>query len=735
MKKVLFTATVDSHILHFHLPYLKMFKDNGYEVHVATNGDADIPFCDKKHIICFERSPIKFNNLRAIFKLRKIINECKFDIIHCHTPMGSVVTRLAAISARKKYGTRVIYTAHGFHFYKGASKLNWLIFYPIEKILSHFTDELICINDEDYDLACSKFNARNTHFVLGVGVDTEKFSIKMSVDEISRYRKDLGIKSDDFLIIYVAELNDNKNQKMAIEAMKELVEIDKNIKLLLVGKGTLEFEYKEQVEKYNLQNNVIFTGYRKDIPELMKISNLYISTSKREGLPVNLIEASMCLLPIIATNCRGNRDIALKENLVNIGDIRGLVNNILKLKNAHDAYSDIDVNKYSLNSIEEKMRNIYDIKSPDPIRILHVIRAMNVGGAETLIMNLYRNIDRNKIQFDFLVSRDGFFDGEINKLGGKIFKIPYLTDKGQLQYVRNLKSFFMTHREYKIIHSHIDQVSGIILKTAKKCNIPVRISHSHSISNNNGIVAKIYKNYLQKKINSSATNLFACSKEAANWLFTNRSSEAIIINNGIDIKKFEYSDKKRSKIRKELNIPDGYTIIGHIGAFRKEKNQSFLVDVFSEYIKYNPKSYLILVGDGNLKDEAWQKVDKMGLSNNIKFLGVRQDTDFIYSAFDIFCFPSIYEGLGIALLEAQVANLPAIASNNIPPIVNVSESIEFLKLDKEIWVDALKKIRLKDRQSYNKNYIEKFSKYDILEEAKNLEKMYISMEEKIDVTL
>ena len=131
MKKVLFTATVDSHILQFHLPFLKLFKENGYEVHVATNGNDEIPYCDVKHVVSFERSPIKINNLKAIGQLRKIINEEKFDIIHTHTPMGSVITRLAAKKARKKYHTRVIYTAHGLHFFKGAPLKNWLIFYPI----------------------------------------------------------------------------------------------------------------------------------------------------------------------------------------------------------------------------------------------------------------------------------------------------------------------------------------------------------------------------------------------------------------------------------------------------------------------------------------------------------------------------------------------------------------------------------------------------------------------------
>lgn len=175
MKKVLFTATVDSHIELFHLPYLKLFKDKGYEVHVATNSDKKIPYCDKKIKIPFRRSPFKIDNIKAIKMLKKVIMEEKYDIIHTHTPMGSAVTRLAAKKARKKYHTRVIYTAHGFHFFKGSSIKNWLIYYSVEKWLSRYTDTLILINQEDYQLAKKKFKkCSDIQYVPGVGIDEKK---------------------------------------------------------------------------------------------------------------------------------------------------------------------------------------------------------------------------------------------------------------------------------------------------------------------------------------------------------------------------------------------------------------------------------------------------------------------------------------------------------------------------------------------------------------------------------
>ena len=360
MKKILFTATVDSHILQFHIPYLQWFKEQGYEVHVATNGDEKIPYCDVKHKIPFERSPIKINNIKAIFKLKKIIENEKFDIIHCHTPMGSVVTRLAAKNARKKYGTKVIYTAHGFHFFKGASLLNWIIFYPIEKYLSNFTDCLITINDEDYNLAKRKFKAKRIEFVNGVGVDQSKFDFKMSDTEKHELRQSLGLKDDDFVIIYVAELSKRKNQGMLIKAVKELIDEGNNsIKVILPGTDSMNGYYQKLVKKLNIENNIKFLGYRKDIPKLLRISNLYVSTAKQEGLPVNVIEAMFSGLPIIATDCRGNRDITKK--VVEIDNINELYENIKKYINNSKKYIFSNItNEYELENIIKVMGEIYN---------------------------------------------------------------------------------------------------------------------------------------------------------------------------------------------------------------------------------------------------------------------------------------------------------------------------------------------------------------------------------------
>ena len=357
------------------------------------------------------------------------------------------------------------------------------------------------------------------------------------------------------------------------------------------------------------------------------------------------------------------------------------------------------------------------------IRVLHVLRSMKMGGAQALIMNLYKNINRNKIQFDFLLSDKGDYEPEILEMGGRVFYIPYLTEKGQISYAKELKNFFKQHPEYKIVHSHIDQVTGIIMESAKKSGVPIRIAHSHNTKNSNSIFGKIYKSYLQSKINKNSTHYFACSLEAAKWLFKTKAKEALVINNGVDIDKFKFSKEKRNQIRTELDIPEDYQVIGHIGAFRKQKNHSFLIDIYEQYYKVNPKSCLILVGDGELKLEIEEKVRNLPIKNNVKFVGLRKDVDKLYCGFDIFLFPSLYEGLSVALIEAQASGVTIVASDSIDKKTDITKNIKFVSLDstKEQW---LKSMNVKSNREINE---EQFKNFNIKEVAKTIEKFYLTM--------
>lgn len=368
MKKILFVASITRHILAFHIPYLKMFSDAGYEVHVATKGEEEIPYCDEHFEIEFERSPFKFSNVKAYRELKKIIDEGDYDIIECNTPVASVLTRLAAKNIKKQNKARIIYIAHGFHFYKGASFINWLTFYPVEKYLSKYTDDLITINEEDFELAKRKMKAKKIHHIHGIGVDEEKFAKEVSDDERSEMREKLKLHDNDFVLFFAGELNKNKNQIMLIEAMKDLIKENPRIKLLLAGDGILKEYYENKIKEYKLENNVNLLGYRNDVPQILKAVDLYVSASKREGLPLNILEAKCSKLPIIVTNARGQKELIQDGKdgyIVNINDVASLKEKIKEIyenetiREKFKEYGYKNVKKYTSKNVEEELRKIY----------------------------------------------------------------------------------------------------------------------------------------------------------------------------------------------------------------------------------------------------------------------------------------------------------------------------------------------------------------------------------------
>jgi glycosyltransferase EpsD len=368
MKKVLFVATVDSHILHFHIPHIKYFKENDYEVHVASNGTSNIPYVDKKHNIPFERSPLKAGNIKAYKELKTIVENNNFSLIHCHTPMGGIIARLAA-KTRRKTGTKVAYTAHGFHFFEGASIMNWMVYYPIEKWFAKYTDCLITINDEDYQRAVDRhFQANLIKKVNGVGVDLGTF-YPAANDQKSLLRKENNLQVDDFVLVYCAELNHNKHQDLLINAVHLLKDKIPTIQLLLAGQGSLESHYKEQVKSLGIEDKVQFLGYRKDMPNVFKIADVAVSASRREGLPVNIMEALATGLPLVVTDCRGNRDLVINGQngyVIGINDVAGFADAIEELYKSSEKRREFGnksielVNKFSMEPVMEELINVYD---------------------------------------------------------------------------------------------------------------------------------------------------------------------------------------------------------------------------------------------------------------------------------------------------------------------------------------------------------------------------------------
>lgn len=305
--KVLFCATVDFHFQAFHLPYMKWFKEQGWEVHVAASGNMKLPYVDQKYNISIQRSPFHMGNMKAYRELKTVINENKYNIIHCHTPMGGVLARLAARKARKQ-GTKVIYTAHGFHFCKGAPLVNWLFYYPIEKTLAYYTDCLITINQEDYQLATQHFKAKRIEHVHGVGINTENFKPANEKEKI-QLKKSFGYHPDDFLLFYAAEFNKNKNQQLLLQSLALIKDEIPHAKLLLAGKGPLLENCRELAANLGIFHMVEFLGYRNDLQKIVPMCDVAVASSLREGLPVNIMEAMACGLPVVALDNRGHREL------------------------------------------------------------------------------------------------------------------------------------------------------------------------------------------------------------------------------------------------------------------------------------------------------------------------------------------------------------------------------------------------------------------------------------------
>ncbi|WP_296878377.1 glycosyltransferase family 4 protein [Thomasclavelia sp.] len=374
MKKILIVATVQSHVAQFHLPIIEILKKQGYEIHVAGRNNLAIKSglelnqVDKIYDIPFKRTPFSMKNIEAYKKLKEVIDNNNYDIIQCNTPVGGIITRLAAINTRKK-GTKVIYTAHGFHFYKGAPLKNWILYYPLEKAFSYFTDLLITINFEDYYFAKKKFKCQVEH-IFGVGVSSKKFYVHDENDvEIKKYIDKLGISNNDFCIICIGELNENKSQITLIYAIHKIINECPNIKLLLAGNGPKEEELKKLVYKLNLNNNIIFLGYTRKLDKIIPICECLVSCSLREGLPLNIIEALLCGKPVIASKNRGHVEL-VKNNengylfeSKNIEECSRLIKKIYfdkETRNRLAKNSSISVEDYKLENVLKDLQRFYN---------------------------------------------------------------------------------------------------------------------------------------------------------------------------------------------------------------------------------------------------------------------------------------------------------------------------------------------------------------------------------------
>lgn len=373
--KVLLVATVQSHIAQFHKPLVELLHKHGCEVHVAAKDNLaeknglKVDFAEKVFDVPFARSPKSMDNIKAYKQLKKIIDDGHYDVVHCNTPVGGIVARLAARRARKQ-GTRVYYTAHGFHFYKGAPKKNWIVFYPIEKLFSRLTDTLLTITEEDYKLADAKFhcNVVRTH---GVGVDSKRY-YAVSEEQRNTLRSEMGFDNRQKIILCVGELLPNKNQIMAIRMMKRVVQRYPKALLLLAGNGPEKEHLEETIQAYSLGDNVKLLGYVTNLQDYQRIADISVSCSRREGLPLNIVEAMLSETPVIASDNRGHRELiqdGVHGFLVPVNRDEEMAEKVLTLLSDENIYRQVigeakqKAGLYSVDSVKKELENVYFMKT------------------------------------------------------------------------------------------------------------------------------------------------------------------------------------------------------------------------------------------------------------------------------------------------------------------------------------------------------------------------------------
>ncbi len=369
--KVLLIATVQSHICQFHRPLVKMLHEHGCEVHVAAKDNLaeknglKLDFVDKVFNVPFERSPFNSRNIKAYRQVKEIIEREKYDVVHCNTPVGGIVGRLASRNTRKN-GAEVIYTAHGFHFYTGGPKKSWLIYYPIEKYMCKYTDKLITITEEDYKLAKDRFHTK-IYRIHGIGARSDKY-YSLSQEECNILREELNYGLEDKIILCTGELNANKNQVTAIHAMFKVVKKCPNAKLLLAGNGPTHDNLQAAIEELKLQNNIELLGYRTDLERFVNIADVILSCSFREGLPLNIVEGMICGKPVVVSMNRGHKEL-IKDGergfLVKPDDSDSFAEKILALLSDSDLRSRISRNAqnnaelYMDKNVALELENVY----------------------------------------------------------------------------------------------------------------------------------------------------------------------------------------------------------------------------------------------------------------------------------------------------------------------------------------------------------------------------------------
>lgn len=361
-----------------------------------------------------------------------------------------------------------------------------------------------------------------------------------------------------------------------------------------------------------------------------------------------------------------------------------------------------------------------------PVRVLHLLQRMEPAGVQSFLMNLYRGIDRSKVQFDFLVhyKEHQFYDDEIESMGGRIYKLSVREDYNLALYRLQLRRFFANHNEYSILHGHMETLSGIWMKEAERAEIPTRIAHSHTAGFGKGLKAAV-REVFRRQYPLYATDLFACSKAAGDFMFPGRTYQ--LVPNAIDVQRYAFRTEVRSEVRAELGIDADAFVVGHIGRFHRSKNQLFLLEIMSELGSLIRNCQLIIAGDGEERSAIEAKISELGINNCVRLLGKRQDAYRLYQAFDAFVLPSYFEGMPLVGVEAQASGCPSFFSTGVSSETGITKLATFLPLASgpRVWAQRIASFQEERPRPHYATEVSDAG-FDVRSLARTMERFYLS---------
>lgn len=661
---------------------------------ICDEDSTDIPY---KEIEALGGKVILVTPYQHVLKYQKemikILKEGNYKIVHSHINTLSVFPLRAA----KRAGVPVRIAHSHSTTNKKELKKNIIknILKPFAKLYA--TDYFACTEHAGRWLFGNKEFDNGNVYLLNNAIELEKFRYNEEIRKSKR--EELNINDDTLVIGHIGRFVAQKNHTFLVDIFNEVLKQKENAVLLLIGQGPLQEDIGRKVKDLGISNKVRFLGQREDVNELYQAMDVFVFPSLYEGLGMVLIEAQCSGLCCIASTEVPNM-AKVTDNLefIQLSETsqKWAENTVVLLnKNNRKDYSK-EVSNAGYNIVKEakKIENKY-IEKVSPLRILQCGMTDNLGGIESFIMNYLRYIDHDKVQFDFIniYPNKLCFQDEIEKRNGKVYKVPNYY-KRPISYIKTVKKIIKKNN-YNIIHCNMNSAVMLYpLIAAKLAGAKIIISHSHNSSNDKGIVKSLLHNINKIFIPFLATNFFACSEKAGEWFFSKRirnSNKYCVIYNAINTEDFKYDREKRIKKRQELNINDENFVIGHVGRFNKQKNHSFIIDVFNKYLEKDKNAILLLIGKGPLYEEIKTKVDFLGLTESVKFLGQRTDVNELMCATDAFLLPSLYEGLPLVGVEAQSSGLKCYFSDTITKKLKIIEDVKYIQHnnDAEEWAKII----------------------------------------------